>query len=120
VTKAEAERILESIETTCDDLIAELTGSVSAAVQSQCVGMTMLKEHLMKAMDFRGFASDEAQVDTAQLRGLVDKYCRGFCPSSRAGPPGHASPCQRCPIRYITLDPLLRQVHRAGETEPHA
>ncbi|MCP4573319.1 MAG: hypothetical protein GY838_13270 [bacterium] len=120
MTRAEAERLLEAIETTSDALIAELDGSPSATVQAQRVGMTVLKEHLMKALDFRGYASDESQVDTTELRGLVGRYCRQHCPSSRTSTPGTASACSRCPLQCISIEPTLRQAARAKETDPHA
>jgi hypothetical protein len=121
MTRAEAERLLESIELTSDALIEQLDGSASATVQAQCVGMTMLKEHLMRALDFRGYASDESQIDTAEIRELVGRYCREYCPASRNEIPGTAPECRRCPLQCISVDPTLRQVARATkETDPHA
>jgi hypothetical protein len=114
VTRAEAERLLEAIEMTADEFIATIGRSDSAAVQAQCVGMAALKEHLLKSLDFRDFASDESQVDDGQIRELVDRYCRGFCLAARVEPPGQAPACMRCPLRHISIDPMLRQTSRAG------
>lgn len=120
MTRAEAERLLEAIELTSDALIDALSTETSAAVQSQRVGMAILKDHLMKALDFRGYASDESQVDTAELRALVGRYCREHCHASRVDVPGTNEACRRCPLRCISIDPTLRQTARAKETEPHA
>lgn len=116
MTRGEAERLLEAIETTADDLIADLGAPSSAAANAQLIGMATLKEHLLKTLDFRGFASDESTVDDGQIRELVDSYCRGHCPSARVEPPGQAPACLRCPLRHISIDPMLRQTSRAGGT----
>jgi len=116
MTRAEAERLLEAIETTSDDLIAGLGNPPGAAAQAQLVGMATLKEHLLKTLDFRGFASDESTVDDGQIRELVDRYCLGHCPAARVEPPGQAPACLRCPLRHIFVDPMLRQTSRVGGT----
>lgn len=114
MTRAEAERLLEAIETTADDLISGIGDVVTAPAQAKVVGMQLLKEHLLKTLDFRGFASDESNVDGAQTRELVDRYCRGHCAPARFVGPGQAAECLRCPLRHVFIDPMLKQTSRAG------
>lgn len=114
MTRAEAERLLEIIESTADGLISMPGLSDSANVQAQRVGMMVLKEHLLKTLDFRDFVSDESQVDVGEVKTLVERYCREHCPASRSTQPGSAHACMRCPLRNISIDPLLRQTSRAG------
>ena len=58
MTRAEAERLLEAIDTTANDLIEAVGTPRTPACQAKLVGMQLLKEHLLKTLDFRGFASD--------------------------------------------------------------
>jgi hypothetical protein len=103
MNRAQADRLYEQLEAICDDVISEVKEARDELTQAQAIGMSALRDHLLRQLDFREFAKAAEPTPASRAAALVQRYCRNQCGASRTQPPGAAEQCGGCDLRPVAI-----------------